>query len=239
MGLIHESKAYGFYIRESANDGSDFSNPDADYRIVFLGEDGEWHSRDSAGNIAGFAGSGIASTIVNAKGDLIVASADNTPAILTAGANGKVPTYASGETTGVLPKYPPGYILDYVEITSPVTVNGTSEGAATTVITGTSQAYTTDPIWVEFYCPDLQDSGAGFCIVHLWDGGTVLGRLGIFAGATGERWPGGTMKVKLTPTAATHQYIIKGQVDASSSTIGAGNKGSAAYMPAFLAVTVA
>lgn len=178
-------------------------------------------------------------TLWDAKGDLAVGTGADTAAKLTAGANGKVPTYASGETTGILPSYPPGYILDYVEITSPVTVSGTSEGAATTIITGTSQAYAAEPIWVEFYCPDMQDSGAGFCIVHLWDGGTVLGRLGIFAGATGERWPGGSLKVKLTPTAATHQYIVKGQVDASSSTIGAGNKGSSAYMPAFLAVTKA
>jgi hypothetical protein len=101
MGLIHESKTYGFYIRESANDGSDFSNPVADYRIVFLGEDGEWHSRDSAGTIAGFAGAGIASTIVAAKGDIIGASANDTPAITTVGANGLVLTADSAQATGL------------------------------------------------------------------------------------------------------------------------------------------
>lgn len=88
MGLIHESKTYGFYIRESANDGSDFSNPVADYRIVFLGEDGEWHSRDSAGTIAGFAGSGIAATLADAAGDILVASAADTWAKLAKGAAG-------------------------------------------------------------------------------------------------------------------------------------------------------
>lgn len=51
MGLIHEEKAYALKIRESANDGSDFSNPDADYRIAFLGEDGLWHVKDSAGAV--------------------------------------------------------------------------------------------------------------------------------------------------------------------------------------------
>jgi hypothetical protein len=43
----------------------------------------------------------IAPTIVNAKGDLISASADNTPAILSVGTNGQVLTAASGQTTGL------------------------------------------------------------------------------------------------------------------------------------------
>jgi hypothetical protein len=51
MGLIHEEKAYGLTIRESANDGSDFTNPDADYRRLFLGEDGFLHVRDSSGTV--------------------------------------------------------------------------------------------------------------------------------------------------------------------------------------------
>lgn len=38
-------------IRESANDGSDFSNPAADYRVLFLGEDGVLHLRDSSGTV--------------------------------------------------------------------------------------------------------------------------------------------------------------------------------------------
>jgi hypothetical protein len=101
MGLIHEEKSYAFKLRESANDGSDFTNPEADYRIVFLGEDGEWHSRDSSGTVAGFAGSGIASTIVAAKGDIIGASANDTPAITTVGTNGYGLLADSGASTGL------------------------------------------------------------------------------------------------------------------------------------------
>ena len=41
----------GVIIRESANDGSDFSNPAADYRRLFLGEDGLLHVKDSAGSV--------------------------------------------------------------------------------------------------------------------------------------------------------------------------------------------
>ena len=43
----------------------------------------------------------IAPTIVDAKGDIIAASADNTPARLAVGTNGQVLTAASGEATGL------------------------------------------------------------------------------------------------------------------------------------------
>ena len=44
-------KLFGINVRESANDGSDFSNPDTDYRVLFLGEDGQLHVKDSAGTV--------------------------------------------------------------------------------------------------------------------------------------------------------------------------------------------
>ena len=43
MGLFSLEKLFGMTIRESATDGSDFTNPDADYRRLFLGEDGLPH----------------------------------------------------------------------------------------------------------------------------------------------------------------------------------------------------
>lgn len=42
---------YGIHVRESANDGSDFTNAAADYRILFLGEDGLLHVKDSSGTV--------------------------------------------------------------------------------------------------------------------------------------------------------------------------------------------
>lgn len=51
MGLFSLEKLFGITIRESATDGSDFTNPDADYRRLFLGEDGQLHVKDSAGAV--------------------------------------------------------------------------------------------------------------------------------------------------------------------------------------------
>lgn len=50
-GVISTAQIFGLTVRESANDGSDFTNPGADYRRLFLGEDGGLHLRDSAGAI--------------------------------------------------------------------------------------------------------------------------------------------------------------------------------------------
>jgi hypothetical protein len=56
MGAIEGHNIYGLTVRESANDGSDFTNPGADYRRVFLGEDGQLHARDSAGTVTTLGG---------------------------------------------------------------------------------------------------------------------------------------------------------------------------------------
>jgi hypothetical protein len=51
MGQFSLAKLFGMTIRESANDGSDFTNPDADFRRLFLGEDGLLHVKDSSGTV--------------------------------------------------------------------------------------------------------------------------------------------------------------------------------------------
>lgn len=53
MGALEQNTTliYGIHIRESATDGSDFSNAAADYRVLFLGEDGLLHVKDSSGTV--------------------------------------------------------------------------------------------------------------------------------------------------------------------------------------------
>lgn len=51
-GVFSTAKLHAMTIRESANDGSDFTSPDADYRRLFLGEDGLLHVKDSAGTVS-------------------------------------------------------------------------------------------------------------------------------------------------------------------------------------------
>lgn len=112
---------YGVQLRESANDGSDFSNADADYRVLFLGEDGSLHVKDSSGTVTEpFSSAGIPATTFDAKGDLIAASAADTAAKLTVGANGTLLMADSAQSTGL--KYTRGlYISQRILATIPNT----------------------------------------------------------------------------------------------------------------------
>jgi hypothetical protein len=65
---VNTSLIYGVHLRESANDGSDFTNAASDYRVLFLGEDGYLHVKDSAGSVtepfdAGGAGDDLIPTV--------------------------------------------------------------------------------------------------------------------------------------------------------------------------------
>jgi hypothetical protein len=75
---VNTTLIYGIHLRESANDGSDFSNAASDYRVLYLGEDGQLHVKDSAGSIAdiGGASSGAqtahACRVVRASGNFAI-----------------------------------------------------------------------------------------------------------------------------------------------------------------------
>lgn len=59
MAAIENEHAYAVYLRENVDDGSDFGASDADYRRLFLGEDGLLRLKDSASAVTfagGFAG---------------------------------------------------------------------------------------------------------------------------------------------------------------------------------------
>lgn len=64
-------------------------------------EDLEARVAGYADTVAAGIAAGIAPTLLDAKGDLIVASADNTPARLAVGSNGQVLTADSSQATGV------------------------------------------------------------------------------------------------------------------------------------------
>lgn len=98
-GVFSSALLNGMTIRESATDGSDFTNPAADYRRLFLGEDGVLHLKDSAGtvtDIGGSSGSVATDAIWDAAGDLAVGSGANTAAKLAIGNAGGVVARING-----------------------------------------------------------------------------------------------------------------------------------------------
>lgn len=78
MGLFSAAKLFAMTIRESATDGSDFTNPDADYRRLFLGEDGGLHLKDSAGTVTDIASGAptIATVDATLSGDVTMTDAN-------------------------------------------------------------------------------------------------------------------------------------------------------------------
>jgi len=98
-------------LEEILSDGSTLSNPAADSRRLFLGEDGYLHLRDSAGNItdpiAPSSGNVATDPIWDAAGDIAVGTGANTAAKLASGAAGTVLT---GAGVGVAPTWAAGGI---------------------------------------------------------------------------------------------------------------------------------
>lgn len=132
MPALEDAIIYGIQIRESANDGSDFGNADADYRIVFLGEDGLWHAKDSAGTVTNpfSGGGGVATdTIWNAAGDLAVGTGSDTAARLGIGSNGTVLTSNGTTAAWVSPTDPRGFTTIVTTADQDVTNNTNQDHA--------------------------------------------------------------------------------------------------------------
>jgi hypothetical protein len=132
--------------------------------------------------------------------------------------------------------------LDYVQITTGVNITGSTEGTANTLITGTSQTYAAEAMVIEVFSPQivLPTVAQANVIILLYDGGTVLGRLGIMLNPAADLNRHVFYAAhRLTPTAATHQYIVKATASSTTGTpsFGAGAGGSGTAMPAFIRIT--
>ena len=105
------------------SEGAAPATPAAATAILYVKADGLWYSKDDAGVetlVSGGVATGIPATIVDVKGDLIVATAADTVARLAAGANDTVLIAASGEATGLKWGAPLGVWTDY----TPTWANG-------------------------------------------------------------------------------------------------------------------
>jgi hypothetical protein len=162
-GVFSEAQLFGMTIRESATDGSDFTNPGVDYRRLFLGEDGLLHLKDSAGTVTDIgAGSVATDAIWDAAGDLAVGSGANTAAKLTKGTDGQILAMASGSVAW-------GTLL---------TVDATLSGNVTMTTSGTyydgPSASFAAGVWLIWYkCAfDIAAASTEYA-TKLWDGTTT------------------------------------------------------------------
>jgi hypothetical protein len=85
-------------------EGAAASTPSASRAVIYAKADGLMYSKDDAGVetlMSSGSGSGIAATILDAKGDMVGASAADTPARVPAGTDGQLLTADSTATPGV------------------------------------------------------------------------------------------------------------------------------------------
>jgi hypothetical protein len=214
---------------------------------VYAKTDGSAYQKDDAGTetgLAGGGGGGIATdSLWDAAGDMVQGTGANTSARLALGAAGTV-LRSTGSTNAYA--FPPGHEFDYVAFTSPVSITATTEGTANTVVTGTSVAYDgSTVIIVEFYAPngqpDTTATGASLNCVLL-DGATVIAgwfpRIRTPAAVSSLQVPL-IAKIRLTPSAASHQYIVKAYVSGGTGGVNAGAGGAGTYPAGYIRVTKA
>lgn len=126
----------------------------------------------------------------------------------------------------------------YAQITSNATTAATTEGTATQIVSSGAVTYTAEPILIEFYCPYLANSDSGATTtLTLFDDTTVVGIIGKAQAAAGNAGHATHLMYRLTPTAASHTYLVKFHTSAGTSTANAGAGGSATYLPCFIRVT--
>lgn len=128
-----------------------------------------------------------------------------------------------------------GTELDYVASTSTTSLTATTEGTAHTCISGTSQAYAAVPTMIEVFCPRIDCAASGTVVVLLFDGATVIGRIGLFSGANLVHTLHASYR--LMPTAATHQYIVKAYSTTTGGAFGGSTGGTGNEVPAFIRAT--
>lgn len=137
--------------------------------------------------------------------------------------------------------------LVYQQITAPVNVTGANQNTPTTVITSSAKVFTGGVVLVEFFSPLITTDGsaAGDTFsIGLFDGtANTAGIVGYLAQivtpvAHTLQVPV-CAKVRLTPSAASHTYIVAcwSTNTVGTPSVGAGAGGSGNQFPAYLRIT--
>lgn len=127
-----------------------------------------------------------------------------------------------------------GEELDYAQATSGVTVSGTSEATATTLVTGNAVAYDGSPVYLEFHAP-YTDSTT-IIRFYIYDGSGSVGEMGLLKNSAGN-YSTVNQSYRFTPSAATHTYGVRAAVASGTSLVDAGAGGNGALCPLFMRIT--
>jgi hypothetical protein len=133
--------------------------------------------------------------------------------------------------------------IAYQEFTSAVSTTATTEGGSTQVVSAGAITFDgSTPVMICFFAPFATTAGAadGTSITFLlFDSGSVVGQLGVLlhpgTGASGQRGPI-YLERRLTPTNASHTYIVRIIESGGTASVSAGTGGSGTPLPGFIRI---
>lgn len=131
-----------------------------------------------------------------------------------------------------------GMEIDYVTQASSVNPTATTEGTANTIITGNAVAYDgATPVMIEFCNGNSRpDLGGGTISFWLYDNGTSIGRIAYISNGGGEPV---FVKVRITPSNATHTYSVRASVSTGTGLVSANTGGIGVPYPTTLRIVKA
>lgn len=187
-------------------------------------------------------GSVAADTIWDAAGDLAVGTGANTAAKLSIGAtDGMAVQRVSGAVAWALP---PGYEYDYVEKTSSTNLTATTEATANTIVTANAVTFDGSPVIVEFFTYDVRTdttAASRIATIFLYMDGSSIGFWATIKNSVNgieQRWSG-TLRRRLSPSAGSHTFSVRGTTNAGTAVCDAGAGGSGVVLPTYIRITKA
>ena len=141
--------------------------------------------------------------------------------------------------------YPPGFEIGYDQVTTAsISITGTTEGTATTLVSCAAHTFDGGPVLCEVYCAILRPEAVvgNSTILALFEGATVIGRV-INHRADTTANPNADLSMlgalRFTPSAASHTYTLAGWVVSTTGTpqLDSGAGGSGANSPSWVRFT--
>lgn len=131
--------------------------------------------------------------------------------------------------------------LAHNEFTASVNCTATTEGAANTIVTATGVVFDgSTAVMVEFFASLARPPTTAGALLQfaLYDGASSIGVFGVTAtGTTQAEYQTVLLRRRLTPTAATHTYSVRGFVSTGTGVVGAGAGGSGTNIPGYIRIT--
>jgi len=125
-------------------------------------------------------------------------------------------------------------IIDYAQATSNVSITGTSLASPTSIVAGSSITWDgSTKILLEFYAINSTKGTTSFSTGFYEDGSNINQGSYMTASPYGFYYSA----YRITPTAGSHTYSVKGCVDAGSGQVQCGVGGSGTSAPAYLRIT--